>query len=602
MNAGKKLCLILTSVTMLLVIVNFAPNVVLTVSGIDVSQDISQSSSFLLSAAAPPPVTTAELTGDSIVSGWFISDVTVTLLVSGDIPDFTTAYSFDNVNWIPYESPFVISTEGTTTLYYNSTDAVGSVEETNIIDIQIDKSPPELFLEIESVPGQGVRVSIIAIEEVSYLLDVGYSFDGHRWSFYSGPILFTEEGVQEFYYKARDIAGNSVVKNDLIEVIIPPVQSITEVTYTGDITGVYSDPINLEASLIDVLTGLPIPDRLIVFTLGSQTASAATDTDGVAVISMVLDQPTGLYEVLVSFEGDDEYLASSASSEFQILKEDAFVYYSGLTIIDESDETLTLMATVIDDVDGSWGDLSKIYVIFTIYIISDDTTPIIVIDSIVVSSTDLAGIGIATVELSNLAEGEYFIVISLNPDQNLYYHSEDSDTTIITIYQSGRESVSGTGWIEDADGNRGHFVFMVKHTRRGGLKGFIFYTLRVDNLVYFVKSTDITGFTVYEDHAFFEASITICVFNLDTKEKLKLEDAYRLRVDVWDSWKRCRKDIFQIQIFNDFGLVVYEAGFAPLGYVHRGNIVIHYPRHHRHHWCHRHHWYHRCHCRKMKHW
>ncbi|MBY8999021.1 MAG: hypothetical protein KGD60_14940, partial [Candidatus Thorarchaeota archaeon] len=221
-----------------------------------------------------------------------------------------------------------------------------------------------------------------------------------------------------------------------------------------------------------------------------------------------------------------------------------------------------------------------------------------IMDSIPVSTTDLAGVGIATVEILTLAEGEYIIVVSLNPEQNHYYWSQDSDPTIITIYQPGHESVRGAGWIEDSDGNRGHFVFLVKHTSRGGLKGFIFYTLRVDNLVYFVKSTEITGFTIYENHAFFEASITIYMYDLETKEKTQLEDTYRLRIDAWDSKRRHGKDIFQIQIFDRYGLVVYEAGYDPLGYVHRGNIVIHGHRHHRHHG---HHWHHRHHHHKMRH-
>ena len=257
------------------------------------------------------------------------------------------------------------------------------------------------------------------------------------------------------------------------------------------------------------------------------------------------------------------------------------------------------MTTVLDDADGYWGDLTKIYVTFTIYIATDLDTPVQIIDSIVVSTTDLAGIGISTVEIPNLTEGEYLVVVSLNPDQNHYYWSQDSDSRIITIYQPGRESVKGAGWIEDADGNRGHFVFLVKYSCRDGLKGFIFYTLRVENVVYFVKSTEITGFTVYENHAFFEASITIYMYDRETKETTQLEDGYRLRIDAWDYKRRHGGDIFQIQIFDKYGIVVYEAGFDPLGHVHRGNIVIHGHRHHRHHW---HYWHHRCYCHKMKHW
>ncbi len=598
MNSEKKLCLLFASLVMFFVFVNVAPSA-MSVSGFEGYPSTAQDNNFVLSGAAAPPDTTMVLTGTLGLNNWYISDVTVSFSVTGPEPEFTTAYSYDNMNWIPYVDPFVISTEGTTTIYYNSTDAVDSVEETKVGTIQIDKSPPLLSLETEDIPDEGVLVSILAVEEVSYLVDIGYSLDGGRWLRYPGPFMLTEEGTHPVYYRASDIAGNSIELLDYVEVIIAPAVIPTEVSYTGDIAGVYSDPINLEAILIDTLTGLPIPDKFIVFTVGTQSLSAVTDADGIATSMLVLDQPAGVYEVSATFEGDDDYLASSTSSEFLLSKEDAFVYYSGLTIIEEYDSTLTLMTTVLDDADGHWGDLTKINVTFTIYLSTDLDNPLQIIDSIMVSATDFVGIGISTVEIPNLAEGEYLIVVSLNPDQNDYYWSQDSDSTIITIYHPGRDSVKGAGWIEDADGNKGHFVFLVKYSCRNGLKGFIFYTLRVDNLVYFVKSTEITGFTVYENHAFFEASIAIYMYDRETKETTQLEDGYRLRVDAWDYKRRHGGDIFQIQIFDKYGLVVYDAGFDPLGRVHRGNIVIHGHRHHRHHW---HYWHHRCYCHKMRHW
>jgi len=533
------------------------------------------------------------------LNNWYNSDVTVSFVVSGPQPDFTTTYSFDNLNWVPYTGPFTISSEGYNTVYYNSTDSVGNIEKTKTEIIQIDKTAPEINLETKIIPGEGVLVSLSIDEKVSYYTNFGYSLDGKSWTRYGEPFLLTKEGSQPVYYEAVDAADNVASKLEYVEVAILPAASSTEVAYTGDLSGVYSDPINFEATLIDVLSGMPIPDKWIVFTVGTQTVSALTNFEGVATSTLVLDQPAGVYEVSASFTGDDNYLTSSATHEFVIEKEQAFAFYSGLTIIQETDSTINLMATVLDEADGYWGDLTTIYVTFTIYLASDPATPLQVIDSMEVSTTEIAGIGIAAVEIPNLAEGEYLVVVSLNPDQNHYYWSQDSDSTIITIYHRGRESASGAGWIEDADGNRGHFVFLVKYTCRGGLKGFVFYNLRVDNLVYFVKSTEITGFTIYENHAFFEASITICIYNIETRKTTQLEDTYRLRIDVWDYNKRCGKDIFQIQIFDKYGIVVYEAGFDPLGYVHRGNIVIHSYCHHRHHW---HYWHHRCYCHRMRHW
>ena len=602
MGSERKLFLLVMSFAILLFLLNAGP----------VTKPITEASNPLASSRTTHYYpsdgisqfgTTIQLVGTEGLNGWYTSNVTVTLSVQSSVSGVTTAYSYDNVVWHSYTGPFNISAEGTTTLYYNSTDSSGLVEDTKMATIKIDKTPPDLTLETLIIPGKGVNVTITATDKVSTVTDTAYKENGGRWTRYLYPVTLTEEGTVSFHYRAMDEAGNLVEKLEKIEVVILPAMGETEISYTGDTMGVYSDPVNLEASLTDSLTGLPLAGKSIEFTVGTQTATALTDTEGLASATLVLNQPAGTYTVSASFAGDEGYLASSDSSEFLLSKEYSFVFYSGLTIIQKSDSTLTLMATVFDDADGYWGDLTQIQVTFTIYLLSDSTTPVQVINSVGVSTTDLPGIGIAAVEIPNLPEDEYLVVVSLDPDQNHYYWSPDSDATVLTIYKPGRESASGFGWIKDEDRNKGQFVFMMKYSCRGGLNGFVYYTVRIGDWVYFVRSTDITGFTVYDNHAFFEASVTIYMYNLRTREKVQFEDGYRVRVDAWDSMKRHGKDIFQIQVFDKYGIVVYEAGVGPLGHVHKGNIAIQgYCYHHHHHYYHKHYWYHRCHCHKMKHW
>ena len=47
------------------------------------------------------------------------------------------------------------------------------------------------------------------------------------------------------------------------------------------------------------------------------------------------------------------------------------------------------------------------------------------------------------------------------------------------------------------------------------------------------------------------------------------------RVEVWDGDLSESDDIFQIQIFDAFGLLYYEVGFEPLGIVGGGSVTIH---------------------------
>ena len=595
MNTEKKLCLITAGLALTIALI-FAVPVIGPVSSVDIPLTTSPINQSSLSAAAAPPETTINLDGTPGSNNWFTSDVTVTFTVSGYEPEFETSYSFDETNWFTYDGPFVISTEGITTLYYYSTDSVGDIEETNSKDIQIDKNAPELFLETENIPGKGTLVTIVAIEDVSLLVDVGYTLvDGGRWDRYQNPILLTEEGTQPFYYRASDLAGNTVSKLDYVDVVILPVAVELDLTYTGDLSGVYSDPVHLEAALTDVSTGMPIPERLVMFTIGTQTASAMTNTEGIASTDMILNQPAGAYDLVTSFDSEDEYLSVSTTHEFIITKEQALTYYSGFTIFEESDSSTTFMATVFDQNDGYFGDLSNAFVTFTLYQSSDPDTPLYVTDPIAVEPTDMAGIGVATVEIPSLPADQYLVIVSLSPESNLYYEGPDSDAATITVYEPWYGKAMGYGWIKDADGNKGFVVFYIEYSCRGTLKGYIQYSIKIGNYLYYFKTTDITGFTVEGNHAFFEATTVIFQYNLETNENVQLDGTFRLRIDAWDINKRCRTDIFQMRIFDERGLVVYEIGFNPQDETIWVKVMIspkRYRYHHQFHHFHFHHYHH----------
>ena len=190
-----------------------------------------------------------------------------------------------------------------------------------------------------------------------------------------------------------------------------------------------------------------------------------------------------------------------------------------------------------------------------------------------VEPTDVAGVGLATIEIANLDAGEYLVKVRFNPLDNSYYYGPESESTI-TIYEPERESVKGAGWIKNEDGNRVFFVFNVHYSCKGHLKGFLLLTYRVDGWVYFVRSKNIISFTADENHAFFEAECRISQYNFVKHAKIRSDETYRFRVDVWDNKKSHENDTFQIRVFDKNGLVEYEAGFDPFGVLFRGNIKI----------------------------
>ncbi|NTW29914.1 MAG: hypothetical protein HGA33_01385 [Candidatus Moranbacteria bacterium] len=91
-----------------------------------------------------PPETTLGLAGQEGMNGWFLGDVTVMLSAIDDGGSVaSTEYSLDDeASWEPYREPFILSTEGRTSVSYRSTDEVGNVEETKQAEIRIDRMPP----------------------------------------------------------------------------------------------------------------------------------------------------------------------------------------------------------------------------------------------------------------------------------------------------------------------------------------------------------------------------------------------------------------------------------------------------------------------------
>src|SRR5712691_4743598 len=104
-----------------------------------------------------------------------------------------------------------------------------------------------------------------------------------------------------------DKDGGSSSQSSLVTIA----QRATSLIYTGPNVSLPNKLITLSASLSDD-HGQPVVGRTVLFTRGSQTASAATNASGIASISLKLNQKNGTYPLDTSFAGDGRYLASSA--------------------------------------------------------------------------------------------------------------------------------------------------------------------------------------------------------------------------------------------------------------------------------------------------
>ncbi len=549
----------------------------------DVAGNVEEPKMGLVEVDVLPPETSISLDGDLGLDGWYVSDVIVSLSAVDDLMGVDRiAYSFDGLVWIEYSSPFVITDDGLTVIYFNATDLVGNMEDTKTEKVRIDKTAPTTTLTVSPEPYGTDPIFVTTLSEFeleafdslpgSGVERTEYRIAEGSWIIYDRPFVMDSIGQYELHYRSIDVAGNEE-RVQSITIIV----NGTSIHYVGETSGVYSDPAHLTATLVDLASQSPIAGATVFFSIGNQVVSAITDSDGSASAVLILEQPAGVYTATALFDEGDVYLASSDQTDFVIHRESAEVYYTGSTVVPSTAESIWLRATVFDDDDGYWGDLTAVYVTFCIYLTTNDELSLLQsVGPYAVEMTSIEGVGTAVGEIPNLTEGEYLVVVILEKEYNSYYEAPDSEGVRVTVFEPTRDFVTGGGWIWDENEQRSHFAFVIRYDKTGVAKGQVVYTYIEGDWLHIVKSRAILGLAIEEEHAFFEATCFIVKLNLRTGCLIWTNEEYRLRIDVWDKGKRGRNDIFQIRILDPNGIVYHENGFDPSGNLGGGNITIHY--------------------------
>jgi hypothetical protein len=313
----------------------------------------------------------------------------------------------------------------------------------------------------------------------------------------------------------------------------------TSITYTGDLTGQYSDPITVSATLIDLITGNGINGKTISFTIGGQTVDATTGANGKASATIILLQASGSYNVVSQFLGDSTYHSSSDSDSFTITKEGATVGYTGDTYVLTAGETVTeapvrLSATIKEKSDGNPGDLALSTVVFTIDGADMDGKPVSkTVSNVHVNS---AGEALATV---NLPAGSYTITVDIETE-NAYWETDIDPDTLQVETGGNDQMVTGGGWItcEQSANGKLNFGFTVQYDKRDQPKGsFVAIFKSTDDFVYKIKSTSWAkgglSFTD-DDEAFFTAICVVQKIDKATGEVVESWGNYKIMVDITD--------------------------------------------------------------------
>ncbi len=171
---------------------------------------ISITDQTTLGADNTPPVTTAALSGSQGRTGWYRSNVTVTLNATdnpGGWGVYGITYSASGAQTIPTSSAlgatasFSITAEGLTTITFFATDNSWNVEPAKTLTIQVDKTPPNLAPAITPNPVLLNGTAIVTVNATDSISGVA--------SATCGAIDTKSVGLKSLTCVATDNAGNS---------------------------------------------------------------------------------------------------------------------------------------------------------------------------------------------------------------------------------------------------------------------------------------------------------------------------------------------------------------------------------------------------------
>jgi hypothetical protein len=406
-------------------------------------------------------------------------------IASGPMTQFSGSRYSANVTYTP-----VAGFVGTDTFTFTASDGTATSTATVTVAVAAPNRPPVITKIADQAIPWGNVFSITAAatdldkDKLTYSMTEGpqgAAFDPTTGSLVWTPSA-TDAGTHRITIQVSD--GGSPILTDSTSFIVTVTKRSVALFNGGPASAQYSDAASLSASLIDnsggALQGVPLAGKPLAFGVGSQTASATTDSQGRGAISLTLNQPASQPAVNVSFAGDALYLASSATAPFQILKESATVEYSGDTLVttpsNATTATVSLSAIVREEADGSLGSkLGSTQLKFSVYKSTDltMTTPFANCASAVASATPGSGTGQCSVVLPT---DSYSVKIEMldNP-----YYSAPVENTVLTVIPPGNGIAAGGGWLNEPNlGARSVFGFSVKYQKTGKPQGTSIYIYR----------------------------------------------------------------------------------------------------------------------------
>lgn len=162
------------------------------------------------------PMTSTDITGSQSPSGWYTSDVNVSLSSYDQTSGVASSYyRIDSGDWETYAAQFNLTEEGTHVIEYYSRDNAGNSEAYRAMQVEIDRTGPVTdILPAGNVGTNGwfnsrVTISLEARDNISGPSEIYYRFDNGVFTEFNGLIVNLADGLYTLECFSVDLAGNN---------------------------------------------------------------------------------------------------------------------------------------------------------------------------------------------------------------------------------------------------------------------------------------------------------------------------------------------------------------------------------------------------------
>jgi hypothetical protein len=243
------------------------------------------------------PTTSTDITGSQSPSGWYTSDVNVSLSSYDQTSGVASSYyRIDSGGWDTYSAQFNLTEEGTHVIEYYSGDNAGNSETYRAMQVEIDRTGPVTeILAGGSVGANGwfdraVTIGLEANDTLSGPGKIYYRFDNGVFTEFNGLIANLADGLYTLECFSVDLAGNNgttVFLQLKIDATAPSIANVTSSFHATDSNVAISWTGNDDTSGIDhyevIIDGGP---RSIVGNLAGVVLTLADGTHTITIVAI----------------------------------------------------------------------------------------------------------------------------------------------------------------------------------------------------------------------------------------------------------------------------------------------------------------------------